>query len=371
MNSSAYNRGKQLVRKVIPKFVRRFGWQIYYLVKNRGAITARILDTCKKVMWNAEFMHRPYLKRWVLEIIRFAGDFVLLLNQSRGVDLYQIICEGDIVIYSGGPTELNELNELLFEGKDVEITNLGKVSVWKLPSLAEEYLDNGAQLVILETSRLFPSRFRAPYRISAPIWIKQELSISSDLETMLSGGKFGPIRRLINRAQRMDFSYRFTRDEADFDLFYHQMYVPLIVNRHKESGYVEPYESLYWWFNRGGLILSTRNGKPVAGILVATTKEKGLFVDIGVLDADPELIRLGIQTITIWSMIQWFFSQGVRRIDMGGSKALRSNGVFIFKHRWGATVYRLYSFIRSKRHFLMKSPTAVMFSAGKCVRADY
>lgn len=348
---------KNILRKIIPKPVRQFGWRLYYSVKNRGALTTKILDVCKQAMWNAEFISQPHLRRFVLEVIRLVGDLALLFNQIRGVDVYEINCESDGFLYSGSAAELSELNSHLFGDKNFNVTKVETVPVWKLPSIAEHYLSSGMQLAMFEMSRLFPFRFSSTYMINTPIWITQELSIPDDLDTMLSGKKYGSIRRIVNRAQRMDFNYYFTRDEADFDLFYHQMYVPLIVNRHKESGYVEPFESLHWWFKRGGLIMITQSGAPVAASLVAKTKQKGLFVDIGVLDADQELIQTGIQTITVWSMIQWFFSQGVRLLDMGGSKALRSNGVFVFKHRWGAKAQHLYSFIRSRRILLMKNPS--------------
>jgi len=351
---------KNTLRKVIPKPIRQFGWRFYYSVKKRGALTTKILALCKQAMWKAEFISQPYLRRLVLEVIRFVGDLALLFNQIRGVDVYEITCQGEGFLYSGGAAELSELISHLFGDKKVNVTNVGEVPVWKLPSIARHYLNNGMQLVMFEICRLFPFRFSNTYMINTPIWITQELSIPDDLDTMLSGKKYGSIRRIVNRAQRMDFNYHFTHNEADFDLFYHQMYVPLIVSRHKESGYVEPFESLHWWFKRGGLIMITRSGTPVAASLVARTKQKGLFVDIGVLGADQELIQTGIQTITVWSMIQWFFSQGVRLLDMGGSKALRSNGVFVFKHRWGATAQHLYSFIRSRRILLMKNPSDAM-----------
>jgi len=360
MKESFLSWGKQSIRKIIPKPVRQFGWRLYDSVKNRGAITTKILDVCKQAMWEAEFISQPHLRRSVLEVIRFVGDLALLFNQIRGVDVYEITCEEDRFLYSGGAAELSELNLHLFDEEKVEIANLGKVSVWKLPSLADEYFKSGKQLAVFEISRLFPLRFRAPYEIKTPIWVTQVLPISSDQNTFLSGKKYMQIRSRINRAKRMGFSYRFTRDCADFDHFYHQMYVPLIVNRHGDRAYIEPYESLYWWFNRGGLVLVTKKNLPVAGNLVVKIKEKGFFIDTGVLDGDPELIKLGIQTINVWSIIQWFSSQGVKQLDLGGSKALRNNGVLNYKRQWGAAINHLYSFIRSERIYLLDDPNEKM-----------
>ncbi len=358
MQSSIISRGRQAARKFIPEPVRQLLWKLFYRIKDSDGISGKIIDTCKWVMWNAEFISHPSLRGWVFETARFTGDFALLMSQVWGLRIYKTRYEGGTYLYSGTPAELGDLNRKLFGGAQLEVTDLGRTPIWKLPSTVRKFLAEDGQLVILDLSSLSPVRFQAPYLIQTATWISQEITLPSKVERLLDGKQFMPIRSRINRAKRMGFDFHFSRDEADFRSFYVDMYAPYIVSRHGDSGYVEPFEQLHWWFKHGGIILTTQDGKPVAGNLVAVANDKGLNIDVGVLNADPDMIKLGIQTINVWSKIQWFAQHRVKRVDLGGSRAYRHDGVFTFKRQWGATVHRLYSFIRSKRTILMNNPPA-------------
>ena len=348
---------RSILKRLVPAPIRHVGWQTYYRVRDHRFLLNQVVDLCKVVMVKAERIRWPVVRIVVCELARFVGDLALLLNQFPRLDVYQLTGSEGRVIFVGSPGGATVLHSLFFSKDEVKQQKIGRVALWTLPSQTQHWLSEGAALVVCELSRFYPWRLQANLKFSVPTWIKHVLPLPESLETMLVGSKFSDIRWALNRAGRQGFSYRFSQDKADFDHFYHRMYVPYVSARHGELVYVEPYEALWRWFTKGGLVLVTRDGEAVAGSLVLLAQDRCFGVDGGVLDADPALFKMRIYTVNIWMALQWAHSQGVTLLDMGGTRAWRSDGVFSYKRGWGAKVTRLYGFIRSNYTFLMQDPS--------------
>jgi hypothetical protein len=88
------------------------------------------------------------------------------------------------------------------------------------------------------------------------------------------------------------------------------------------------------------MLYVTLDGKMVAGTVVYMDGDVCHSVEGGVLDADPELVRQGINTIADWFTICWAQTQGARQLFMGSSHAWQANGPYQYKERWGARPVR-------------------------------
>jgi hypothetical protein len=195
-------------------------------------------------------------------------------------------------------------------------------------------------LVICELGRLYPYRPKAAINFTIPILINQIINIPEKVETILKGGKFKEIRRIVNKGKRLGFKYRFSQSPADFDNFYYNMYLPFIKSRHGDLATITPYEIQRRWFNRGGALLVTQHDKPIAGVLCCGGKDTYYSMELGILDACPKLFQLGTSSILKWHEITWAQDQGAKTFNMGSTSAWCSNPVFTFKRRWGARVVR-------------------------------
>ncbi len=231
----------------------------------------------------------------------------------------------------------------IFFAEGVEAQRIGGIELWRLSTASASWLSEGADLVICELSRNHPLRPRAPVSFTVPTWITQVVTYPETLPTLLAGKRKREIRTRINRFHKAGFSWRFSRAEADFELFYHRMYRPFVSARHGDRAWITPYPELRkLWLSdpRGGLVLVMRDGQAVAGGTCYLRGQTCYGLDMGVLDADATLIRQGIMPFLFWCTGEWGHRQGARFYNLGESRGWRSDGPFRTKSSWGARVTR-------------------------------
>lgn len=299
----------------------------------------RIIDLCDMVLMDAYRVPWSTGQRMAKLMARYVGDVSWLLRALPRLPAYKLISSDWSIIFVGTEQSLKEIRALFFE--EARQQELGRITLWKLSAQARQWLAQDIDLVVCELSRIHPNRPQARITFTAPVWIQQVLAIPEPLVSLIAGRKHNHLRNRINRAQKAGFHYRFSQTKADFDHFYYDMYLPSVKNRHGDLALVTPYQDQYQrWFTKGGLIIVSQNGKPVAGSTCYIAGHTCYTIEAGILGADPHLFQQGINTLRIWSVIAWGNNQGAKTFDMGGTHAWRSNGSFAFKQSWGAQVVR-------------------------------
>ncbi len=94
-----------------------------------------------------------------------------------------------------------------------------------------------------------------------------------------------------------------------------------------------------FWVRRRGAVV-TLGDALVAGTVVFLDGDVCHSVEGGVLDADPDLVRQGINAVADWFTMCWAIEHGARRRFMGSSHAWANNGPYGYKERWGALPVR-------------------------------
>lgn len=314
----------------------------------------RLIDHCSSILLDDG--RAPGARR----AARVIGDAAWLLRDLPRLPAYRLAGRACSLVFVGREHGLLELSQALFGGDEAGRQELNRVALWRLPAHARQWLNEGVDLVVCESSRIFPWHFEARFVFSVPIWVQQVLPIPDALEQLLTGYDRQGIRHNIARAQRDGFGYRFSRDEADFELFYHRMYLPFISARHGALAMITDYDrQKEHRFKRGGLLLITRQGEPVAGSLCYIDGETCYSLEGGVLDNDPDIIGRGINALHFWYTLQWAREQGAKVLNMGGSHAWTSNPAFGFKRRWRSEVTGLKE-IRADWRFLAGDLSAAM-----------
>ena len=243
------------------------------------------------------------------------------------------------VIYIGNGTMLEALSTMLFP-KQPNVDELSRVYLWQVPALVQRFTDEG-NLVVCELNEILRWSFTGlKTSFIVPIWIKQVLEeIDRPMEDIL-GFMHKDMRRNIRKVEKQGFSYRLTQEKEDFDFFYYKMYLPYIKLRHDGQGMsLDNYESAYDFIKKGKLILIMDSQDPVCGGIFRLDGDMCVGQIMGVLDADYDLVKRGVNVALYWSMLNWARAHGAKRINFGSSRAFTSDGVFNFKRQWGTRVY--------------------------------
>ncbi len=264
------------------------------------------------------------------------GEMCFLLQDFPRLTVTEFKGNGWRILFVGGEKNHAEICSALFDDQ-CERRRIGRVSLWSLSRCCEEWFDSGVHMVISEVSAASPWKLQASIRFVIPAWIRMIVTMPDPLETILSGNKRKHVRQRVKKGTEAGFHYRFSRTKADFDVFHYQMYRPFIMSRHGDRAALSNYDHQWKrWFQRGGLVLVTHNEQAVGGALCYVANGVCHSVEGGILNAHPDLIKQGLNGMIDWYSMAWSHEQGVRTFDMGGTRARRSDGVFLYKRQWGA-----------------------------------
>jgi len=297
-----------------------------------------MIDLVNSVLMDAYEIPWSAAKNFAHKMARRIGNIAWLVFQFPALSAYRLSGAKWTVIFVGTrESSLKKICRLFFEAEFVR-EKLEKISIFKLSAETRKWQAEGVDLIVCELGCLFPKRPRAAINFTISTLVNQVIPIPKKLETALSGRKLAGIRRIVNRAKRLGFNYRFSQSLADFDNFHYNMYLPFIKSRHGDLATITPYEVQRRWFAKGGLLLVTQDGRPVAGALCCIGDQTCYSIELGLLGACPKLFQQGVTTILNWYKIIWAHELGASRYNMGGTCAWCSDPVFTYKRRWGARV---------------------------------
>lgn len=300
----------------------------------------RVIDWCDKRLFYISRFDSPV--RLALEwIIRGIGDFAWLLRDLPRLNIYRLRGAGFSIVFLGSQQSSLEFAHDFYNSEPFTIEEGERIPLLQCSSHARRWLQNGDDLVIVETSRWRPFRPGTSLSIKVNSWVAQIIEIPDDLEQLLSGRRMRGPRRRIRQAEKDGFSFYFTKDVNDLAKFTSEMYIPFVTARYGSRALTSTMQDQFkWWFVPGGLIMATKNGQPIGGTLVIQTGKVCHGIEQGVLHNDPALIQQGINAYLVWATLQWAKQRSARWVSFGGSHGWVSNGPFNFKAQWNPKVIR-------------------------------
>ncbi len=138
--------------------------------------------------------------------------------------------------------------------------------------------------------------------------------------------------------KKYSLTYRISRNIDDFDLFYHRMFVPHIRKQHGALAYIESYEEMKPYFQKGFLLIVQSGGQDVSGALSLVEGNSLVFRRAGVLDGDERHIEEGAQLALYYFNIRYAKEHGLACVDTMKSRSFLDDGVYWTKKQWGAGV---------------------------------
>ncbi|MEV0136692.1 hypothetical protein AB0H83_50740 [Dactylosporangium sp. NPDC050688] len=141
---------------------------------------------------------------------------------------------------------------------------------------------------------------------------------------------------------------------AALEFFYHRMHVPTMRLRHGERGRSEQLSVARDAVLRHGTLFFVRQGdQRVAGALCHRSDAGTLTTRLlGVLDGDPAHYDSGAFKAVYHLLLEWAGTHGVSQVDLFGTEALLSKGIFQWKRKFAPRVVLPPNHFATKRMYL-------------------
>ena len=283
---------------------------------------------------------------WVKAQLAVPSVLLPLLRQVKGIIL--ILAKPYLTIYQwqgqgqGGPLTVSyagyeyakpHLKSILFTEEPAE-REIGRVPIWRLDRLADSA---DTDLIYIVADKML---IRKPPRQNAlvqPFRTSLTVDIRGEWQEVVQRFHRNTRRYEMRLIRKYGYTYEISHSIADFETFFHTMYLPTMRKRHGALATSMSLEEARQYFRRGLLVLAKRDGQYVAGSVGYLERKVLYAIVIGALNGDEQLIKEGAMTACYYSWIHWAHQQGYETVDFWGSKPYLAD-LFLYKRKWGATV---------------------------------
>jgi len=164
-----------------------------------------------------------------------------------------------------------------------------------------------------------------------------QLEISEPLEVFFKHLKKST-KDDIRKIKKYGFTYEFTSDPKKFELFYQNIYLPFILDRHGKQVLPEAidYLEIKTMFEKGRLLLVKENREIISGFVIYSQSKTAVFMYAGV-KLEPDYLTKSAGSALYYFFINWAKKQGFKVLKFGGARPFLEDGLFRYKRKWGMT----------------------------------
>jgi len=223
---------------------------------------------------------------------------------------------------------------------------IGKIRIWNINKEIKKFFHkiNG---VFIETNTFFTGYFEKKGFIIIPESISTTLDISHPFSDIYKNfSKSG--KEDIRKVKKYGYTYEITEELEKLKLFYNEMYMPYITQRHEKTAIYTNFHALRLLFEKNGrLMLIKQKNEYVSGALFSIEKEKATATYLGIKKGKSNLLKKGLTAASYYFFIKWAKKHGIKILDFGTSKAFVNDGLFRYKKKWGVKITKTKSYIHS------------------------
>lgn len=307
---------------------------------------ASLMPVAERVILAGEHVRPLWLRRWL-----FAALFSLYLQLRRvqallfqlRVSVSTVIGESKdderLCLFFVGPVKFPEyLSNLLF--KYPPRIEYGETTwIWRLKHIAREA---PAQIngVIVSCDRFYQKWVEQAGFYVFPYFVDMVLDVSDSPEDFFRKS-IRSVKNEIRKVRKYGYSFEVYSDIDHLRFFYDRMYLPLIRTRHRKAPlYTPPFFFLRWLLLTGYrlVFLKDDRGNDIAGCFYRVNHGEALARYLGVIDGDIELIRRGAESALYYFFVSHPENPELCKVNFGGARPFFSNGLLLYKKKWGMTV---------------------------------
>jgi hypothetical protein len=249
-------------------------------------------------------------------------------------------------------------------------TDLGRSTYKRFEALIQRFKPD---IVFVDTHRVF-SDFLFKNGFFVLPYLQSSIDISDSIDSVTQRvGKTRTIKKKMRWLSKIKLTCRISRDPAELKDFYYSMYVPRILERHKQDAKLVSFEECLRLSQMGGLMLLMLDGEVISGVIYVP-KGDVLYIPLIGINFTHQSSKKIAGIASTYFLIRWAKEQGFSLIDYGGTKPFLKDGVFIYKRQWGMSVkpmktpearicaIKFCNFNDAVKEFLQNNP--FVFSAG-------
>jgi hypothetical protein len=218
---------------------------------------------------------------------------------------------------------------------DPEQKVIGTVPLWRLNSSLER-IERDFDLILARIDKHAASLFFPPSYLRIPELVDTGRSLPEDPASLLRASE--SLKRDIRVARQNGLETALSERLDDLEEFYDSMYVPFIIARHGALARPRNLVSLRNCFRRGGLIWLTHGSERLAGLVFEITRGVLSTRAYGARNGYDGLTKKGTASALYFHAIRHAIQCGCRFLDLGGCRACLTDGVLLYKRKWGVHV---------------------------------
>jgi hypothetical protein len=293
---------------------------------------------------------------WVLSVLRL--DFWIL--QGNEIASKQKLD----ILYAGTEQNRSLLMRLAFSGPITEIY-MGKKWVWAAGKILK---NNGSRiaLTVIEVPQSFKKFFAHNNNFFVPNWVYGEVDISVDISIFM-GNK--SLNSDVRRIRKNGLTYEISRDLDQLQKFYSKMYVPHITGAHGRESVIFNYDSMKEEFKNGELLLVTKKGESIGGMVIIYSNHNPRLWCLGIKDGNRDYVIDGVIGALFYFSVKYLKEKGFATVDFDASRSFLKGGVLQYKKKWGmkivnathmGMIFRPLVKTDGLKHFLINNPFIYM-----------
>jgi len=295
-------------------------------------------QSCTKPRWWIELAWRlygclpaaaGYVPKWCFPFVLPFTGFRIPIAMLRGPTRPD--GHPGTLIVAGAEHGVGYMIRRFFKGEP-ERELVGRVPQWVLARTLKR-LRTSADLTIARVDRLSARLlFNADY-LAVPEWVGLSIVVPEDPAKLVQSSH--SLKEDFRIVRRNELTPDITQAEADFEMFYHTMYVPFIRKRHGEQAVVR---NIYWMrriFDQGGLLWVRRSGQPIAGMIFQRRNQVLELAGLGTVNGEWAPVKAGAATALYFFSIKHAKELGCEIVDFGGCRPSLNDGLLRYKRKWG------------------------------------
>lgn len=235
------------------------------------------------------------------------------------------------VIGAGAGSGVDYMVRRFFEGQPRR-EQIGTVPIWHLARTLKR-LRTSADMTIARVDRITARFLFDSSYLAVPEWIGTSLTLPEDLGTLTRGNH--SLKEDLRIVRRSGLTSDIAHTDADFEAFYHTMYVPYIRMRHGQQAAVRNIHSMRRLFRHGGLVWIRRKGRPVAGCVYRRRNQELELIGAGTINGEWAPVAAGAFAMLYLIAIQHAKTIGCRQVEVGGCRPTLNDGALRYKRKWG------------------------------------
>jgi hypothetical protein len=278
------------------------------------------------------FLPRPIdsaLRVWCYPPVLLARNLSIRLTRMQGITR-----TGQATVLVAGPDPWAYDLPLRFFKNPPQQTIIGTVPLWRLRSTLEKMAPD-VDLVLARVDKLAARLFPSTY-LRIPEWVNTGRAVPEDPAALLRCSE--SLTRDMRVVRQNGLETNISTCLEDFEEFYHSMYVPFIGARHGSMAWFGNDGLLRDCFRRGGIIWLTRGGQRVAGLVFEFIDQALGTRAYATRDGYVGVTKKGAGTALYLHAIRHAVNNGCKFLDLGGCHACLTDGVLLYKRKWGVRV---------------------------------